>query len=402
MEESIKGTILVITERYYPENFLINDLVSQLAMDGTCVRVLTQVPSYPGDRLYPGYENRTGKKLENGVSVTRFKTVLGYKRSLVKKIINYLSFMLRASLLVLRESRNVDAVFVYHTGPLTQALPLALVKLFRRTRTVIWTQDVWPNTVFAFGFPSQGPFALILKAFVRFIYRFCDEVLVSSPGFVDRLKPYCATGTRVRFVPQWVPDAYLRTIAPTVDLRGEGTRFIFTGNIGTMQNLENVIKAFGKVDPIKAMLLLLGDGNSRERFEELVERNKIRNVRFLGSVSLAEVKPCIEACDFSILSLSSNKQISLTIPAKFQTYLSAGKPILCIAAGEVKDLVESNGLGIVADPDDVASIAIAIEQASSSTVAARRVWSENMERLLAIFDKHVIIKSIRLAMKSTR
>ncbi|HRW25765.1 MAG TPA: glycosyltransferase WbuB, partial [Spirochaetia bacterium] len=127
MEKSIKGSVLVISERYYPERFLINDLVNQLVLDGADVRVLTQAPSYPEDKLYPGYDNRTTRLIENGVQVTRFKTVLGYKRSLVKKLLNYLSFMLRACIHVLRESRGVDAIFVYHTGPLTQALPLAIV-----------------------------------------------------------------------------------------------------------------------------------------------------------------------------------------------------------------------------------------------------------------------------------
>lgn len=399
MEKSIKGSVLVISERYYPERFLINDLVNQLVLDGADVRVLTQAPSYPEDRLYPGYENRTTRLIENGVQVTRFKTVLGYKRSLVSKLLNYLSFMLRACIHILRESRGVDAIFVYHTGPLTQALPIVLVKLFRRTHTVIWTQDVWPDTVFAFGFPSKGAFAVVLKAFVRFIYRFCDEILVSSPGFVQRLKPYCPPGTTLRFVPQWVPDAFLRTKPPSVNLSGKGTRFIFTGNLGTMQNLENVIRAFGKVNPDTATLLLLGDGNSRARFEELVERERIRNVRFLGTVDVSEVKACIEACDFSVLSLSSNKLISLTIPAKFQTYLAAGRPILSVAQGEATSMVRSEGLGLAADPDDIDAIVEAIKRAVTSTADERRQWSLNMAQLLRFYDKETIVKDIETALK---
>jgi len=394
MEKSIKGSVLVISERYYPERFLINDLVNQLVLDGADVRVLTQAPSYPEDRLYPGYENLTTRCIENGVSVTRFKTVLGYKSSLIKKLLNYASFMVRSCLLVLRESKDVDAVFVYHTGPLTQALPLAIVKLFRRTRTVIWTQDVWPDAVFAYGFPSRGAFAVLLKAFVRFIYRFSDEVLVSSPGFVDRLKPYCRSGTSIRFVPQWVPDAFLRADRPSVDLHGEGARFIFTGNIGTMQNLENVIKAFGRIDPQTATFLLLGDGNSKARFEEFVSLEGMRNVRFLGSVEVSEVKASIEACDFSVLSLSSNELISLTIPAKFQTYLAATRPILAVARGEVKGIVESRGLGITADPEDIDSIVEAIKRASTSTTDERSVWSANMTSYLHHFDKRIIITDI--------
>lgn len=166
MEEVTNRSILIITERFYPENFLVNDLAESWVRAGARVRVLTQAPSYPQDRLYPGYANRLSRSVERGIEVLRFKTVLGYKRSLARKILNYLAFMLRAVWYGCFEIPKVDAVFVYHTGPLTQALPLVVAKILFRKKTSIWTQDVWPDTVFAYGFPSQGAFAQLLKALV--------------------------------------------------------------------------------------------------------------------------------------------------------------------------------------------------------------------------------------------
>ena len=39
MEKAINRAILVITERFYPERFLINDLVSQVMEDGVNVQI---------------------------------------------------------------------------------------------------------------------------------------------------------------------------------------------------------------------------------------------------------------------------------------------------------------------------------------------------------------------------
>ena len=39
--------VLVIVERFYPEDFLANDLVAEWKKLGDEVEVLTQVPSYP-------------------------------------------------------------------------------------------------------------------------------------------------------------------------------------------------------------------------------------------------------------------------------------------------------------------------------------------------------------------
>ena len=44
--------LLILTERYFPEEFLINDLVSEWKNRGYEIEVLTQVPSYPRDAIF--------------------------------------------------------------------------------------------------------------------------------------------------------------------------------------------------------------------------------------------------------------------------------------------------------------------------------------------------------------
>lgn len=395
MEEVRNRSILIITERFYPENFLVNDLAESWVQAGARVRVLTQAPSYPQDRLYPGYANRLMRTVERGIEVLRFGTVLGYKRSLVRKVLNYLMFMLRAVWYGCTEIPKVDAVFVYHTGPLTQALPLVLAKAVFKKKTSIWTQDVWPDTVFAYGFPSHGAFAQLLKAFVRLIYRFTDVVLVSSPGFRDRLAPYVPSACRVEFMPQWTPAEFERGEASDLKLQKDGVSFIFTGNIGSMQNLERVILAFGELEPGTATLNIVGDGSNKERLVQLVRGLVIKNVHFYGNVPQSQVKSLISACDFSLLSLTGNPLISLTIPAKFQAYLSAGKPILAVADGEVRALIEAHGLGVTADPTDHESIVSALQKAICSDDSQRKAWSSASKILLKeMFNRDSIIGTI--------
>ncbi len=378
----------MISERFSPEKFLISDIVEEWVRQGHEVRVLTQVPSYPRGRLYPGYANEFTCAMENGARVTRFKTVLGYRESLVRKLLNYLLFMLRASWHCLRESRGVENVFVFQTGPLSQALPLVLLKWLCRKRTSIWTQDVWPDAVFAYGFKDKGSLAVLLKAFVRVVYRSCDEICVSSPGFVDRLGPYLSSAARAVFIPQWVPPDFEKSEPHSFEFKADVTRFIFAGNIGTMQNLRNVILAFGELDADKAEFYILGDGSLAAELKSLVAGRGIANVRFLGRVEPSKVKACIQSCDFAILSLIADPMVSLTIPAKFQAYLSAGRPIVAVTNGEVCSLVRKEGLGLWADPSSVDSIAAALASAIGSSSATRLSWAQNMGRLLSTdFDK---------------
>ena len=60
--------ILILTERFFPEEFLINDLAAEWRSAGHDVEVLTQVPSYPGDRIFSGYRNRLFQTAENAAA----------------------------------------------------------------------------------------------------------------------------------------------------------------------------------------------------------------------------------------------------------------------------------------------------------------------------------------------
>jgi len=55
---TIKKNVLIITERFFPEEFGINDLAIAWQAKGYEVAVLTQAPSYPFDKVYEGYKNK--------------------------------------------------------------------------------------------------------------------------------------------------------------------------------------------------------------------------------------------------------------------------------------------------------------------------------------------------------
>ncbi len=377
--------ILVITERYAPEPFLVTDLAEAWVKQGNNVTVVTQIPSYPGDKIYKGYRNSHSVETLNGVRIVRFPTVTGYSKSLVRKILNYLMFMLREVWFAFKESRHADAVFVYHTGPLTQALAVIPIKIIRKVPITIWTQDVWPDAVFAYGFPQTGAFAVILKQFIKTIYRYCDTILVTSPGFLERLKPY-TKGKTVAFVPQWAPDEVLKCEPAPFALDDSRTKFIFTGNVGSMQALDVVIKAFAELKNENVVFYILGDGNKRRDFEKLAEAIGASNVKFLGSVPQKQVLSCIRQCDFSVLSLSANKLIGLTIPAKFQTYLAAGKPILAVCEGEVAKFVRGKDIGIVAEVK-VEAVKNTLQTIISARESSKRIWIENIIGVQSFFNK---------------
>jgi len=342
MPEKLK--VLIVTERFYPEEFIVNDLAAEWAGGGMAVDVLTQAPSYPAGRIFPGYFNSLFSS-ENwkGINIFRFFTVTGYRDSLPLKLLNYFSFAIAGTFAALVKARGYDRIFVYQTGPLTLAIPAVIAGRLYGIPVTIWTQDIWPDMVYSYGFKKTRPLDWLLGLIIRFVYANCGEILVSCEGFAARIEEY-VPGRRIKHFPNWptvVPDGGAER-APLPD----GFNFTFAGNVGKLQNLENVLRGFAlavKERP-ELRLNIVGDGSHLEMLKALVKDGSIPGVTFWGRHASHQMPAFFRASDAMIVSLSDTPGLNLVVPAKFQAYLAFHKPVFAVMNGEVKRLVEKHGI----------------------------------------------------------
>lgn len=352
-----KKGILIISEVFHPEEFGINDLALEWKNRGYTVYVLTQSPNYPFDKIYDGYKNRLfQKRVWNDIVVYSVFTLLGYQKSTLRKIIHYLVFAVFSSIACLFIHKKISKVFVYQVGPLTQIIPGLILKRFFRKSLFLWVLDLWPDTVFAYGIKKKEWRESILRSFVKTSYNLCDHIFVSNDGFKSRIKQY-SQDADITFAPQWVPkDLNFKDSKPKDELNGF-FNFTFAGNIGKVQNLENIIKGFGlveKKDNVK--LNIIGDGSNLKSLEKLVLQEKINNVVFWGRQPLAQMPSWFLGSDVLIISLIDKPTFALTVPAKFQAYLAAEKPIFSCINGETNNIVNDNKLGLTSNPENVEEI----------------------------------------------
>lgn len=373
--------ILVITERFYPEEFIVNGLAAGWAAGGARVDVLTQAPSYPAGRISPGYVNALfSSEKWQGINIFRFFTVTGYRDSLALKLLNYLSFAVTGTLAALVKARGYDRIFVYQTGPLTLALPAVFARKLYGIPVTIWTQDIWPDMVYAYGFKKTRLLDWCLGAVIGFIYRNCDTILVSCAGFAARISEY-VPGRKIEHFPNWStvePDGSAQQ-APLA----EGFNFTFAGNVGKLQNLENVLRGFAAAAGREPALRLniVGDGSHLETLKRIAADEKIPGVTFWGRRKSSDMPAFFRASDVMIISLNNAPGLTLTVPAKFQAYLAFHKPMLCAIAGEVRDLAQKHGVGVCADPDSPAAIAEAFLRCYALRGAGLAAISEAARRL---------------------
>ena len=395
-----RARILIIGEVFYPEEFLINDLALEWKKNGSHVDVLTHVPSYPQDKIFPGFKNKIFQKNDfNGITVYRFPVILGYQSSKLKKVLNYINFILCGSIIAAIIGKNYDHVFIYQTGPLTLALPGILIKKLYKKAVTIWTQDVWPDTVYAYGFKKTKLLSKFLDLLVRFIYKNINNILASCEGFIPKIAKYVPQ-KRIEWIPNWSLVANLDS-KETVKLPGR-FNFTFGGNIGKVQNLENVIHGFAKISRMHdaVYLNIIGDGSHLEDLKKIVSDYKIDNVVFHGRQPLQMMPSYFNASDVLIISLIDSPIFEITIPSKFQAYLSANKPIMGVIAGEVKDLILKFGIGKVADPSDIDSIAYVFKEfISEAEKTDINMVNKAKELNDTLFNREKIIQKITCIVK---
>lgn len=353
--------VLVISERFWPEEFLVNDFTHALKDQGHAVEVLTQVPSYPFDAIYDGYEN---KRLQttywDEIPIHRVNTWFGYNRSTKRKILNYLHFAWRTFWWAVWHGRKYDRVIVVHTAALTMASAVYAMKHLWRKPITIWTQDLWPDAVWGYGIGKTPARERFLNCFVRSIYACCDRITVSCPSYVQRIREIC--GREAEFVPQWEPSE--TNFSPQVRNHEDKMVFMFAGNLGVPQNIDNDIEGFLKAAIPDAEFWILGGG---VRLEDLKAKYaESRGIRFMGRQPRESMPEWFAKADVMVISLT--REYAATLPGKFQCYIAAGKPMFGIIEGATADFIRKYDLGEVAVPDDVDAIAEGFRKMSAGNL----------------------------------
>jgi len=389
--------ILIVTECFYPEEFKINDIALSWKDRGYDVDVLTLAPTYPLGKVFPGFKNGFFRKDEyQGVNIFRVRAVTGYRDSAIKKILKYINFMTFGSIAAIFIGRKYDYVFGFNMSALTGMLPAVLIgKLYKKSVT-FWVQDVWPDSVYAYGFKKTKMLSTVLDIFVRFMYKNIDSIAVSGKGFESKLTPYIEKDLTFHYLPNWADDLDGNLASKNLGKSKEATHFTFAGNIGKVQNLENIINAFCLLSSEyqeKSQLNIIGDGSNLDNLKLLANNNP--DIVFHGKKPRSDIASYYKASDFLIISLIDKPIFSVTVPAKTQTYIAAKKPILAIINGDTASIIQDNNLGLYADPSKIDAIATIFQRCIDMGQTERQNFTNENDRLLVtIFNKEKTIDKL--------
>jgi len=402
--------ILVVSQYFWPEEFRVNDLALELADRGHEVTVLTGQPSFPSRALFGGrgplrpWTDRLGRVAVKRVPLASRGRGQGWRLAL-----NYLSFAASASLLGPARLRGrFDAIFVYQLSPVTVGVPAAVLKRLKGVPIVFWVQDLWPESLAATGAVTSERVLRWVGRLVRWLYQQSDCVLVTSRGFLDHVAALGARPSKVAYLPQWAESAYapVRLDEDALERRElpGGFRVVLAGNIGTAQSLGTVLDAAGRLrDLDEVNWVIIGDGRQRAWVEaEVARRGLAGRVHLLGRRPVEAMPRYLSLADALVVTLERRAIYALTIPARLQSFLACGKPVLGALDGEGARVIEESGAGIAVPAEDAVALAGAVRSLYHLPAAERAAMgARGRAYFLEHFERQKLLDQLEACMRET-
>lgn len=353
--------ILVMSQYFYPENFRVNDFCTELVKRGHSVTVLTGYPSYPKGEIYDGYGFfKPYAKEWNGIKIERIKMKPRGKTP-VGLLNNCYSYVVQANKWIKKCEEKYDIIYVFEVSPVTVGLPALTYKKKFKTPIAFNVQDLWPENVESVLGIHFKPLIKLIDYIVDKIYKNSDYILCSSQGFVKNIKARGVDKSKLYFWPQFCNVPKFETMRKPKEYSEEYFNVVFTGNVGYAQGLDLFIDTAEELKNEKIRLFLVGDGRAKKQlYERAKEKGLEKNVVFVGKVDEDTANEYVYFADCAYLSFKDDKLFDMTIPAKLQTYLACGTPIVAAAGGESAEIIKEAQCGI-ATKRDKKSVAEAVK-----------------------------------------
>lgn len=384
---SNKKHILVVSQYFYPETFRINDMCQEWVKRGYKVTVVTGIPNYPMGKTFEGY-GLTKKRHEiwNGIEIHRIPLIPRGSSS-IGMMMNYASFMVSGILAGKLKNIKADYVFSYEVSPMTQVLTGISFAKKLGVPHFLYVQDLWPENVMTVTGISNPAVIKPIDKMVDYIYKNTDEIFATSPSFVDAIcnRKVPVDRKKVHYWPQYAEEFYhpcqKKAVAEIPD--DDSFKVIFTGNIGTAQGLQILPETAELLRGVNVKFVMVGDGRYQEEFNNEVEKRNVQDKFIMVPRQPAERIPeLLSACDAAFLSFQDDPLWAKTIPAKLQSYMACGMPVIAAAQGETERVIIDAECGVCTSIGDVSGLAESIRSMMNDDLGKMRKNSR------AYFETH--------------
>ncbi|WZO99257.1 glycosyltransferase family 4 protein [Isosphaeraceae bacterium EP7] len=326
--------LLFINQYYWPDHAStaqhLTDLAEHLAAQGHDCHVLCSQGGYkPGEPRSPRSETH------NGVHIHRVPATALGRKSTLTRMLDYLSFYLRAAFAAIMLPR-FDAVVTLTTPPILGLIGTILRRL-KGSRHVFWSMDLHPDASIALGRMSiRNPVVAGLAWLSNAVYRQADKVVVLGPYMADLIRAKRVRDDRIAQIPVWSRKDEIYPIpreghALRRELGFEG-KFVamYSGNLGLAHTFDDFLEAARRLrDRDDIVFLFVGGGPRLAEVVEAKEREGLDNVRLMGYFPRGRLHESLTVADVHLISMR-REMTGIVVPGKLYGAMASGRPTIFV------------------------------------------------------------------------
>lgn len=379
--------ILFLTENFPPERNAAAARVFERAVywteAGHHVTVITGAPNFPEGRVYPGYRNRWYQtESMSGIRVVRVKTFIARNEGVIRRTLDFVSFMGASFVAGLFVSR-FDLVVATSPQFLTAVAGWALAAA-RRRPFVFELGDLWPASIAATGVMSDNLALKLVEQAELFLYRRSAAIVALTEAFKTDLTRRGIDPDKITVVLNGVDlrryEPRPRDAALAAELGLEGCFVVgYLGTHGLAHALERVLDAAAELEAEPEIrFLFVGAGASRDRLVAEAQRRGLKNVVFLSAQPKERMPALWSLCDVALVHLKNTPTFATVIPSKIFEAMAMGMPVLVAAPeGEATRLVRATGAGATLPPEMPSALAAEVRRLNADRVRLAQLATQS-------------------------
>ena len=336
-----------------------------------------------------------------GVTLIRTYTYPALHRSFFHRVLTFLSFMVSSFWAGLSLGK-IDLVWGT-SPPIFQGITAWLLARLKRIPWLFEVRDLWPEFAIEVGV-LRNP--ILIKASLwleKFLYTHADRVVINSPGFLTHVVERGAR--RVELIPNGADPGMFDPANKGLTFRLENgltDQFIalYAGAHGLSNDLNVVIDCANLLErKPEIKIVLVGDGKEKMNLIDRAESLNLKNILFVQPVPKTEMAQTLAAANACIAILKPLELYKTTYPNKVFDYMAAGRPVLLLIDGVIRQVVEEAQAGIFVRPGSAIDLCAAIETLASDPEKACTLGQNGRKYIEEHFNRAQIAQKFMLLLE---
>ena len=355
--------VFLITQYFPPEIGAAatrwGDYTNILVKQGPRVTVLCEMPNYPQGIYFPGYKRQWIKReyISPNLTIIRSFTWATNRRSVIKKLGNYLIFMLSGLINALK-IKNYD-ILIISSPPLFAGVIGAIIAKIKSIHFFLDIRDLWPESVKSLGEVKSIVLINLGRKLESFIYKTTTGYILAVPVFKKYFTENHPTQLKKPMVEliNGVSDKFIELAQQNDRIPDKKFTVLYSGNIGQAQGLETVIQAANILQKYPINFLFVGNGVKLQSLEEKSKQMELDNISFMPPQRKEDLIQIIKKASVCLVPLKNEPLFQHAIPSKLFEYMACGRPVIVSIKGEIEKIIKRANSGLIATPEDADSIA---------------------------------------------